>query len=415
MATKKKTQELSVKRKRRKPAGHKAVGKRVHEWERVLWRYVAVSSVLGVLALIYNLHPYYARTSPNFRDVWQPFFNSAARLWLVAGIPYVYVTRRGFGGTRMDLTDGAVHYLLFFRGIFYWVFEGCAWPRHIWRNRRMRITILSLGVKSFFTPLMACFMTEHWNNIWGMWFRHKGVTPLTPDAIKELNATGPLAWWNYMLDVVPKLLPTWQGFADGISRKWMLPDWRWGLDFYYQLLFFVDCIWALTGYAAESRWLGNKTKSVEPTGFGWMVALMCYPPFNDISGTLFPLNMDQSHSFHFSPETMLLLKGMTCASFTIYVWATLAFGPTFSNLTNRGIITRGPYAVIRHPAYTCKNFAWWLEYIPYMNHFHNLLPIIIWNIIYGLRAWTEERHLSRDPDYVAYKKKVKWVAIPGVF
>jgi protein-S-isoprenylcysteine O-methyltransferase Ste14 len=35
-------------------------------------------------------------------------------------------------------------------------------------------------------------------------------------------------------------------------------------------------------------------------------------------------------------------------------------------------------------------------------------------LIYMLRAWTEERHLSRDPDYLAYKQSVRWWFIPGV-
>jgi len=35
--------------------------------------------------------------------------------------------------------------------------------------------------------------------------------------------------------------------------------------------------------------------------------------------------------------------------------------------------------------------------------------------IYSLRAWTEERHLSMDPDYIAYKKKVRYKVFPGIF
>jgi protein-S-isoprenylcysteine O-methyltransferase Ste14 len=33
-------------------------------------------------------------------------------------------------------------------------------------------------------------------------------------------------------------------------------------------------------------------------------------------------------------------------------------------------------------------------------------------LIYVLRAWTEERHLSQDPDYIDYKKLVRWWFIP---
>jgi len=30
----------------------------------------------------------------------------------------------------------------------------------------------------------------------------------------------------------------------------------------------------------------------------------------------------------------------------------------------RGIVARGPYALIRHPAYVCKNMAWWIGSLP---------------------------------------------------
>ena len=48
----------------------------------------------------------------------------------------------------------------------------------------------------------------------------------------------------------------------------------------------------------------------------------------------------------------------------IYAWATVAFGPRFSNLTNRGILTHGPYRFTRHPAYLAKNCLWWLTTVP---------------------------------------------------
>jgi len=36
-------------------------------------------------------------------------------------------------------------------------------------------------------------------------------------------------------------------------------------------------------------------------------------------------------------------------------------------------------------------------------------------VIYYIRAWTEERHLSStDPDYDEYKKKVKWMFVPKI-
>jgi hypothetical protein len=42
---------------------------------------------------------------------------------------------------------------------------------------------------------------------------------------------------------------------------------------------------------------------------------------------------------------------------------------------------------------------------------HCLLLLAV-NGIYVLRAWTEERHLSRDPEYVAY---ARWIDENGLF
>ena len=49
----------------------------------------------------------------------------------------------------------------------------------------------------------------------------------------------------------------------------------------------------------------------------------------------------------------------------IYAWATLAFGIRFSNLTYRGVLTNGPYAFTRHPAYLSKNLFWWCAALPF--------------------------------------------------
>ena len=109
-----------------------------------------------------------------------------------------------------------------------------------------------------------------------------------------------------------------------------------------------------------------------------------------------------------------MLKGLIVFFFVIYASATVAFGFKFSNLTNRGIISRGPYRVVRHPAYLTKCSAWWLEHLPTMTLTKAFFLSCLCGV-YALRAWTEERHLSKDPEYVAYKAKTPWVLFPGIY
>jgi len=48
------------------------------------------------------------------------------------------------------------------------------------------------------------------------------------------------------------------------------------------LIFLIDTLYFSFGYAIEAKSLKNKILSVEPTILGWVVALVCYPPFNNI-------------------------------------------------------------------------------------------------------------------------------------
>jgi len=97
----------------------------------------------------------------------------------------------------------------------------------------------------------------------------------------------------------------------------------------------------------------------------------------------------------------------------IFAWASVALGFKASNLTNRGIVASGPYRFVRHPAYVAKVLIWLIQGIFFAQYTAGIL--LGFMIIYYLRAWTEERHLSRDPDYLAYKKKVRWMLVPGIF
>jgi steroid 5-alpha reductase family enzyme len=100
----------------------------------------------------------------------------------------------------------------------------------------------------------------------------------------------------------------------------------------------------------------------------------------------------------------------------IYAWATVAFGLRFSNLTHRGILTHGPYAWSRHPAYLSKNLFWWLSTLPMLSTAGlvegaraTLLLAAVGGVYYW-RARTEERHLRSDPAYAEYHA---WMARNG--
>lgn len=199
------------------------------------------------------------------------------------------------------------------------------------------------------------------------------------------------------------------------------------LDFYnisFSIIFSIDVALAWCGYTVSSRWIKNSMFSVEPTLAGWAVAVVCYPPFRQFLGFYFNAPSEKAFMMIQNRYLVVLFAVMSVLSYIVYLSATVVFGLRFSNLTHRGIITKGPYRFVRHPAYAAKNFSWWCIMFPvivYQFVFINrqaavaqLFGLLLMTCIYYFRALTEERHLMIDPDYHEYCSRVKYRFIPGI-
>ncbi len=233
-------------------------------------------------------------------------------------------------------------------------------------SKYTKIAILTLMVKAFYVPLLTSWTAN--------------------DAFHQYNLTGSLSWTFHSINA-----------------------------YVVALLIFIDVTVFAVGYIVELPQLKNQIKSVEPTLLGWIVCIMCYPPFNQFSFVLFdrqfpgPLDLKVEDQI-FRDAAMFAITLL----WGIYVWATIALGFRASNLTSRGIVMKGPYAFVRHPAYISKVSLWWVEGIILdLKHFGLMFTL---TIVYLLRAWTEERHLEgSDSDYTLYKRKVRWKFIPRVY
>ncbi|MFV1920380.1 isoprenylcysteine carboxylmethyltransferase family protein [Sphingomonas sp. MJ1 (PH-R8)] len=178
-------------------------------------------------------------------------------------------------------------------------------------------------------------------------------------------------------------------------------------------MFLVDVAFATCGYILALRPIDTHIRSANPYAAGWVAALICYPPFV-LMGDGGPLDYhpggaEWTHWFAGHPVILAAIGAALVALTFVYAWATVAFGLRFSNLTNRGIITNGPYAWSRHPAYLSKNLFWWLVSWPmlvttgnWLDAFRNTAILGLVSGVYYWRARTEERHLLADPDYRAY-------------
>ena len=197
-----------------------------------------------------------------------------------------------------------------------------------------------------------------------------------------------------------------------------------GFWFLFQVIVFLDVFFFTIGYLVEHPSLNNAIRSVDPTWLGWAVALACYPPFNGIVVQVLGWDGTEFPQFE-HPVVHILVNVLLLVLMAIYSWASIALNLKASNLTHRGIISHGPYRYIRHPAYVCKNAAWWLGAVPafLVTWGYSISAAMMiagstmaWSAIYVLRALTEEDHLRRvDGEYDVYCEKVRYRFIPGVY
>ncbi len=191
-------------------------------------------------------------------------------------------------------------------------------------------------------------------------------------------------------------------------------------SWFTNLFFLLDVSFGAIGYILTLRILDSHIRSPNPLLLGWLVALICYPPFNFMANTqLLKYNdgVKWTDWLEGYPVLMVAWGGVILFLTAVYASATVIFGVRFSNLTHRGIITNGPYRFSKHPAYISKNIFWWMISMPFLSQEgwdeaarHCILLVAV-NIIYYLRARTEERHLSEDPVYVEY---ALWIERHGI-
>ncbi|GMV83037.1 MAG: hypothetical protein AMXMBFR7_42210 [Planctomycetota bacterium] len=375
-------------------------------WARILRRWLALALCFALAAIVYisfgeySFHYFHLgdalRGTPldelprHFYAKYILFFVFAVPTALTLSIPYFYLVE------RHARRDGPVDEWLVFWHVVRRALTGLFLRAHradaaaAVKNPHAHNLLRALLVKLFWTPLMLTWCLNCWGHVENgghLW----------------LYERAPIVW------------------SDPHHVSYLLRDLHFSILNY---LICIDLTVGVIGYLTAMRLLDTQTTSAEPTLMGWVVALLCYPPINaGVTSVYFGYGSNEGwiHYFIDQPVWSLMANFMSLFLMAIYVWATYAFGLRFSNLTNRGIILTGPYKYIRHPAYISKNGAWWFEALPFCaspDWFTRCvwcLHLLAINILYGLRAYTEERHLMREEHYREYCKRVPWRFLPGIF
>lgn len=331
---------------------------------RILIKLIGLAATIGVIAVAYNILPTYTDEFLDgfiqvFKLMWLPFA-------VISPLYIAYVDR-----LAQEPEDG-----LYYAGLLVTGY----WGRIDWKV----LGQYGLGwlVKAFFLPMMLSFFLGNLRWFFDIWFEG---------------------------DVFP--------FFQTLGHEDFFK--LYGISF--QFLYTIDVAWACAGYFLTLKLFDSHIRSTEPTGWGWLVCLACYPPFWPVfSSQYFSYNDGLTwHDWLVNLPTLKVFWAIPLFTLTaVYVWATIQFGIRFSNLTHRGILTNGPYRWMKHPAYVTKNLSWWLISMPFLSVLgptpigiadagqHCLLLLGI-NAIYFFRAKTEERHLMLDPVYREYSEWMK--------
>ena len=314
------------------------------DWRRVGCKVIGLWLSCGLAAAPYWVIPEFAR------DYFQPF--RAAAVFLLSGLMLISPFYIAFVDRRQQQPEDAYAQL----GMLV-LGRPPADLTLLWAHAR------GWAIKAFFLPLMFVYVTADLGALW--------AAPPLPASLDFEH-------------VFPRII-------DG--------------------LYLVDVFLAVIAYALTLRVLDSHIRSAEPALGGWLVCLICYPPFFSVTGRLLPYDQDGvfwGQAFAPYPAIHVLWGTAILILVAIYAGSTAAFGLRFSNLTHRGIITSGPYRWSKHPAYICKNISWWMISVPFIagagwiQAVQSCLLLGGVNLIYFLRARTEERHLSRDPVYREY-------------
>jgi protein-S-isoprenylcysteine O-methyltransferase Ste14 len=132
-----------------------------------------------------------------------------------------------------------------------------------------------------------------------------------------------------------------------------------------------------------------------------------------VSATSAPLLVSGGTGFSLVPPAvggMVLLIGMI-----IQVHAKITLGRSFGCVpAHRGLKLAGPYRFVRHPMYA----GYLISHLAFLAINPTLWNLGVYAFCYGVqipRLLAEERLLSADPNYCAYRARVRYRLIPGVF
>lgn len=182
-------------------------------------------------------------------------------------------------------------------------------------------------------------------------------------------------------------------------------------------------IWALYTWARLGRWLEDRAPValvLVARNTAVTLVFLCRRPARTASRDLKEWAVALAGTFmgYFYSESAPLLPqagtALMVSAALLGTVASLALGRSFGIVpANRGVKTRGPYALVRHPLYF-SYVAFDVGFLLQAASIANGLVFAAMVATTYLRARFEERVLAADPEYRAYAERTRYMFIPGI-
>lgn len=331
---------------------------------KAVGKYIFWGLIILAVSRFYAAHPLYKGDTPNTRK----FFGDFLTLFLMLGLPYFFLAEKFRYCQDNVLGDPYLRILSLLKCL---------------KNRRFRLVWRRLTKKSYKRIYLMAIIRIHY------------VPIMFEQVCRNLNRV--------------------IGFLQGASFQWNLAS---SVFVATTLTWAIDANNGAIGYFWESWFTKSRFRQIDLHPIHWFVVLICYWPFVIYANQFVPVpeqaadspQLFSSSLFNSGCEIVLLIL------LALYVLSGSALNFSTSNLCYKKIQTKGPYAIVRHPATTFKLLFFFLAFFRYRAAFTfaGILCYSIWLTVYIGRALVEERFLKEFPDYRKYMKKTRYRFIPGV-
>ena len=331
---------------------------------KAIGKYILWGLIIYGVTRFYAAHPLYEEFTPNTRR----FFGDFLKLFLILGLPYFFLAEKFRYCQDNVMGDPYLRILSLLKCL---------------KNREFKLVGRRLAKKSYKRIYFMAIIRIHYVPI--------------------------------MFEQVFRNLEGVTGFLRGANFQWNLAS---SVAIATTLAWAVDANNGAIGYFWESWFTKSRFRQIDLHPLHWFVVLICYAPFMGYAIQFVPFltlvsnsePLISNSSFNFGLEIALLVF------LVLYVLSGSALNFSTSNLCYKKIQTKGPYAIVRHPATSFKLVYFLMAFFRYRRAytFTGLLCYLVWMTVYICRALVEESFLKKFSDYRRYMKKTRYRFIPRV-